>query len=413
MRRLPSLVVALAALSLTGCSSYGIKQPTCASVQAGSTPFRIEWTGGNMSNFTATLDGTSVASRFAIGDSSATATIPVTAGSHTVATTADVYDPVYRKAIARSGSVTFTATAPAASVGVSAPANAQGARGAALPITVTVTRSGTSAPVSVSATGPAISSPGVTISGASGSLTLTVKTDAPFGVSQVTIEGSATGASPDSTTLSLRVLRATGAFASAGFAVTTGGQTATSNDGAVTVAARTGAQEGLPSAFAAVFRRGTVALGNAIGYNHGATNQPNGAYGGAGFCTASSAGFVIAGRGPGVVTPASAQFAAFFLDFQTSRQSPQTDVASFRSAYYFQPRVWFSQDCSVAIVAGAHPVGPVNNLAQVIDVARGAFLGSFEFAVPTFTAAVTTTASGTQQVTFTADGQARPPIALP
>ena len=116
------------------------------------------------------------------------------------------------------------------------------------------------------------------------------------------------------------------------------------------------------------------------------------------FATASSAGFVIAGRGPGVVTPASAQFAAFFLDFQTSRQSPQTDVASFRSAYYFQPRVWCSQDCSVAIVAGAHPVGPVNDLAQVIDVARGAFLGSFEFVAPTFTAAVTTTASGTQQV---------------
>ena len=76
--------------------------------------------------------------------------------------------------------------------------------------------------MSVSATGPAISSPGVTISGMSGSLTLTVKTDAPFGVSQVTIEGSATGASPDSTTLSLRVLRATVPFASAGFAVTTG-----------------------------------------------------------------------------------------------------------------------------------------------------------------------------------------------
>ena len=195
--------------------------------------------------------------------------------------------------------------------------------------------------------------------------------------------------------------------------MTTGGQTATSTNGAVSVEARTGAQEGLPSAFAAVFRRGTVTIGNAIGYNHGATNQPNGAYGGAGFCAASNAGFVIAGQGPGVVTPASAQFASFFLDFLSGRQSSQTDVASFRSAYYFQPRVWFSPDCSVAIVAGAHPVGPVNNLAQVIDVARGVFLGSFEFVAPTFTAAVTTTASGTQQVTFTVNGQARPPMALP
>ena len=163
-----------------------------------------------MSNFTATLDGMDVASQFAIGASSATATIPVTAGSHTFDTTADVYDPLYRKDIARSGTVTFTATAPAASIGVSAPASVQGTRGAAVQVTLTITRSGTSAPVSVLATGPAITSLGTTIAGASGPLTLTVNTDAPFGVSQVTITASAMSANPDSTTLSLRVLRATG-----------------------------------------------------------------------------------------------------------------------------------------------------------------------------------------------------------
>jgi hypothetical protein len=216
---------------------------------------------------------------------------------------------------------------------------------------------------------------------------------------------------PDEATLSLRVMRATGPFTVAGFAVTTAGQTATS--GAVTLLARTGMQEGLPAAFAAVFRRSNATIGSAIGYNHGATNQPNSAYGGAGFCAASAAGFVIAGRGPGVTTPPSAQFAAFFLDFLSGRQAPQTDVASFRSAYYFQPRVWFSPDCSVAIVAGAHPIGPVNNLAHVINVAGTTALGSFEFDAPTFTAAVATTPAGTQQVTFTADGQARTPIPLP
>ncbi len=419
MNAIRSLAAALVAFACAGCSSYTVRQPTSgASLPAGLVAFRIEWTGGQMKNFTATLDGADVASQFTIGSSNATATITVTAGSHTFATTADVYDPLSRKDVARSSNIPFSVTPPATptpSISLTVtPATVQTTRGGSPSVTVAASFSGgASAPAQITATGVALTAAASgTITSTPVPLMLTVKADAPFGMSTVQIKGTA-GTASATASVSLRVLRATGAFASPSFAVTTAGQTATSPNGAITLLARTGTQEALPSAYAAVFRRGTATIGNAIGYNHGATNQPTGAYGGAGFCAASAAGFVIAGRGPGVITPASAQYAVFFLDFLTARLSSQLDVASFRSAYYFEPRVWFSPDCSIAIAAGAHPTGPANNFAQVIDVATGAALGSFEFNATTFTAAVTTLANGSQQVTVTADGQARPPIPVP
>ena len=420
MNAIRSLAAGVVALTCAGCSSYTVRQPTSgASLPAGPVAFRIEWTGGQMKNFTATLDGADIASQFTIGSSNATATITLTAGSHTFATTADVYDPLSRKDVARSSTIPFSVRPPATptpSISLTVtPSSVQALRSGSPSVTVAASFSGgASAPAQITATGPALTAAASgTITSAPVPLMLTVKADAPFGMSTVQIKGTA-GTASATASVSLRVLRATGAFASPSFAVTTAGQTATSpNGGAITLLARTGMQEGLPSAYAAVFRRGTATIGNAIGYNHGATNQPNGAYGGAGFCAAAAAGFVIAGRGPGVITPASAQYAVFFLDFSTARLSQQLDVASFRSAYYFEPRVWFSPDCSIAIAAGAHPTGPANNLAQVIDVATGAALGSFEFTATTFTASVTTLANGSQQVTVTADGQARPPMPIP
>jgi hypothetical protein len=152
------LIVALAIATLYGlaaCSSYGIKSPANgATLPNAPVAFQIDWTpSGSINNFTATLDGADRTASFAIGDSSGTASLSVSAGSHTFSSTADVYDPLYRKYIARSGTVTFTVQGPPPpSFSLSTPPTLTIVRGSTGNLTVTVTRSnGFTAPVQVSA----------------------------------------------------------------------------------------------------------------------------------------------------------------------------------------------------------------------------------------------------------------------
>ena len=211
------------------------------------------------------------------------------------------------------------------------------------------------------------------------------------------------------TTFTLRVFHATGPFAKASFAVTTPPQTAVSPDSVVRLTARTGTAEAIPSAFAAVYERqgGGGRLGQPIPFNHGATNVQNQAFGGAGFCAGSSAGFVIAGKGPGVIAPASAQYVASVREFANPSAVGQADVAAFRTSgtlYYYEPAIYFSPDCTLAIAVGAHSLGPANNLAQVIDLKRSSVVNSFEFSAPSFTASVVD-AGTRQRIEFTSGGQ--------
>jgi hypothetical protein len=131
----------------------------------------------------------------------------------------------------------------------------------------------------------------------------------------------------------------------------------------------------------------------------------NQAFGGAGFCAGSSAGFVLAGKGPGVVAPASAQYVASVLEFTNPSTVGHADVAAFRAAYYFEPAVYFNTDCTLALVVGAHPVGAANNLAQVIELKRATAVGSFEFSDPSFTASVVD-AGARQRIDFASGNQA-------
>ena len=212
------------------------------------------------------------------------------------------------------------------------------------------------------------------------------------------------------TTFKLQVFHATGPFAKASLAVTTPPQTAVSASSVVRVTARVGADEGLPSAFAAVYERtggGVGRLGQPIPFNHGQTNVQNQAFGGAGFCGGSLAGFVIAGKGPGVTAPTSAQYVASVLEFTNPSGVGQADVAAFRSSgtlYYFEPAVYFSPDCTLAIAVGAHPTGPANNLAQVIELKTSRVINSVEFSAPSFTASVVD-AGARQRIEFTSGGQ--------
>ena len=95
------------------------------------------------------------------------------------------------------------------------------------------------------------------------------------------------------------------------------------------------------------------------------------------------------------------------LEFTNPSPVGQVDVAAFRSSqppYYFEPGLYFSPDCTLAIAVGAHPIGPVNNLAQVIDLKGARFVGNAEFSAPSFTASVVD-AGTRQRIEFTSGGQ--------
>ncbi len=273
--------------------------------------------------------------------------------------------------------------------------------GFADPVTISVTN-----PPSGIVVGTATIPAGKTV----GQVAITANTGASYGDRTLTLRASGGGV-VKTTSFTVRVFRATGAFAKASFAVTTPPQSAVSSSGAVRVTALLGSNVGLPSAFAAVFERQGAAgtLGQPIAFNHGQTNVQNQAFGGAGFCAAPNAGFVISGSGPGVSVPSSAQFVASVLEFTNPSVVGHADVAAFRSTnppYYIEPALYFSPDCSVALVVGAHPLGPENNLAQVIDLRSGNIINSIEFSAPFFNASVAD-GSTRQRIDFTSGGQTR------
>jgi hypothetical protein len=255
------------------------------------------------------------------------------------------------------------------------------------------------------AAGPATIAGGATTA----QMALTATAAADYGDRTVTLQAQAGGVTR-TTTFTLRVFHATGPFGKASFAITTPPQTATSPNGVVRVKALTGTAAALPSAFAAAYEyaSGTGPLGQPIPFNHGQTNMPNSAFGGAGFCGGSTAGFVISGRGMGVVIPASAQFLVSVLEFTNPSVVGQANVAAFRSSgtamYYFEPAVYFNSDCTLALAVGAHPLGPANNMAEVINLKSASVVGSIEFNAPTFSASVVDAGSG-QRVQFVSGGQ--------
>jgi hypothetical protein len=339
-----------------------------------------------------------------------TRSLSLSPGSYTL-TASGTYDQWNGQAQPISTTSSFTVTAPTPTFTVSsAGALALRRNGGSANLTATISPvGGFSAPVTLSALNPP---PGVvagttTIPAGSttGQLALTATAGADYGDRTVTLEARGGGVVAR-TTFTLRVFHATGSFAKASFAVTTPPGTATAPNNTVRLTARLGTDEGLPSAFAAVYERqgGVGRLGQPVPFNHGQTNVQGQAFGGAGFCAGSTAGFVIAGKGPGVVAPASAQYVASVLEFTNPSVVGQADVAAFRSLYYFEPSIYFNSDCTLALVVGAHPIGPANNLAQVIELKSSRVINSIEFSAPSFTASVVDAGTG-QRIEFTSGGQ--------
>ena len=286
-------------------------------------------------------------------------------------------------------------------------------RGSGSSITATISRiAGFASPVTLSFSNLPPGVQGGTASipagATSAQIALTATLAANYGDRTITLKAAGGGVTQTSS-FTLRVFRATGAFAKVPFAVMTPPQSTLSSSGAVRVTARIGSSVGLPSAFAAVFERqgGVGTLGQPIPFNHGQTNMQNQAFGGAGFCAGPNGGFVISGNGAGVSIPSSAQYAVSVFEFTNPSVVGHADVAAFRSTnppYYFEPAVYFSPDCSLALAVGAHPLGPENNLAQVIDLKTGQVINSIEFSAPFFNASVVD-GSTRQRIDFTSGGQ--------
>ncbi|MDX2238756.1 MAG: hypothetical protein NW203_14430 [Hyphomonadaceae bacterium] len=417
----PSRARALAAASLAAavaaCSSFTLRAPTdnqTFSAATTSVPVRFDWTPTNQSlqNFRATLTNpavttpqTDVTSRFTLGAGSGAGSVPVTLGpGQTLRLQAELYDPLYRRTIARDQSVTFNiGAAPSFSLRPIGDILVERGASAAAPVTITPT-GGFADAVTLSvqaAGGVTATSSGVPAGSTTGAIAVTAAPTATFGAQTLTVNATS-GALSDSERFDVVVGRAAGPFSAAGFAVTTPPQSGLSADGAVRVRAVLGSSLPGPSAFGAIFETAATGapLGPSVPYNHGRL-PPNVSHGGAGFCAGSSAAFVLSGSGPGVTTGVDIEYQATFRNLAAPNAGDvSVDVNQLRTgpgipSYSFTPLVMFSPDCTLALAVGAHPIGPVNNLAIIVDVARARVLGSVEFNPPSFTATVET--SGTAQ----------------
>lgn len=407
------------ACALSACSSMKIVRPADQSTASNSTvPVVIEFSdrGYTDSTFSASLDGVDRTSSFTLAWDQATATFTMLApGSHTLAASADVYDKFYLRDVAHKVVSTFVVPGPSFTL-ESDESVVVRRNGDPANLNVTISPvGGFSAPVVLSVLNlpPGINAATTTLPAGSTTGRVVLQTiDGGADYSERTLTLRAEGGGVVATkTFILRVFHVTGPFAKASFAVTTPPETAVSSSGAVQLTARRGTDAGLPSAFAAIYERqgGMGSLGQPIPFNHGQTNVQNQVFGGAGFCAGSTAGFVFAGKGPGVVAPPSAQYVASVLEFTNPSLVGQVDIAAFRSSgtlYYFEPAMYFSQDCMLAIAVGAHPTGPENNLAQVIHLKSSSFANRVEFSAPSFTASVVD--AGThQRIEFTSGGQTK------
>ena len=424
-KRLSVVLAVWCITGVAGCASIMIVAPQGAQPPAAppvTVPINIEITKSVYGRSFVVSDGTTTTSVSSFSTSIKpgtqntevlTTTLPLAPGSYTL-TASGTYNQWTGQAtpISKTSSFTVSTLTPTFTLG-SAGSLVVRRNGGSANLAATISpAAGFSAPVTLSVPNPpsGVTAGTATIPAGSttGQLALTATAGADYGDRTVTLRAQGGGVTR-TTTFTLRVFHATGSFAKASFAVNTPPQTAVSANGAVRLTARLGTAEALPSAFAAVYERvaGAVRLGQPVPFNHGQTNVMNQAFGGAGFCAGSTAGFVISGKGPGVVAPVSAQYVASVLEFTNPSVVGQADVAAFRSSgtlYYLEPAVYFNSDCTLALAVGAHPLGPANNVAQVINLKSSSIVSSIEFNDPSFTASVVD-AGTRQRIEFTSGGQ--------
>lgn len=419
-------LVAVAAL-LSACATprYDIQSPAtgttvqCNAATSGGpcrVPARVAWVGASLHPVPELwLDGAVVANALAPATGNVVGTLSMAPGPHVVVVTGILSDGWSFRSYSATSNFTvappptpipptggFTLTTPAPALLVE--------RTKAVTVPVTIARTAPFAgavAVTVSGLPAGVTASPLTIGPAqtSGSLTLSAPASAGFGKSSLTLRGSAGPSGPsDTAPLSLTVGRATGALVEANPAPYASAlpSSATSRSGTFRVQVSTGAPT-LPQPRKAVFFRGTQQLGQEIGFTVG----PVSTLGGAGFCDDTAAGaltrgVVLSGQLPGF----SSQNVFTFVDMASPhvlRQVSADMQSSAPTPHVFQPRVFFSADCSIALVASVNRLGPQNHLVQVFDMMTGSPIGSeIPFDTPVFSGLVKTTGT-TQQVEVKVD----------
>ena len=241
----------------------------------------------------------------------------------------------------------------------------------------------------------------------SGLLTFSATAAAQFGHASLTVKAAGPSGVPTfSKLLALIVSRETGAFSEANPNpyLSTLPSSKTSLTGTFRVDISTGAPS-LPQPRKAVFFKGTQTLGSEIGFTVGSTSS----LGGAGFCAdnlssvALPRGVVMSGSLPGFSSDNVFTFVDLTGNASILRQVP-VEATKSNSFYFFQPRVFFNRDCTLALVAGSNKIGPSNNELVVINLLTGSPLASsVQFNASTFSAMVVIL-NNQPTVQVTADG---------
>ena len=228
-----------------------------------------------------------------------------------------------------------------------------------------------------------ITAPGATIAAGASSAMFTIATSlaAAHGKATLSLVATAAGVPPVSAPLRLLVGREAGAFQEASPSpyqnTVPSSRTALAGNFRVDIAP--GGQT-LPQPFKASFFRAQQAVGGEIGFTLGPVSN----VGGAGFCANTAAeaitrGVVLSGAMPGF----AAQNVVTFLDLtvttpQRIEATADMNVQQVSTGPFilFQPRVFFSPDCTVALVAGANKLGPSRHILRLIDLRTGQPIGT-------------------------------------
>lgn len=421
-----SLVLVLAALAAacTTMPGYVIQLPATGTSVACAPPTgtgpcqvtaQVAWRGVSVNPTPdLSLDGAAVPNALSVPPAGGfvSGTLPMAPGSHKIDVAGLISDGGSIQTYTSSSTFTVSPRpVPVGSVAIQAPTMpALLERTKTAMVSVAVVRTTPfNGPVVVSfaatapATGVTAMSATIAATATSATIVFTASGVATLGIVDGTLTATGTGIAATTRSVSLRVGRTTGAFGEASPTPYSSLPTAFSSSGTFKVAITAGAP-GLPQPWKASFFKGTTQLGTDIGFTLG----PVSTLGGAGFCNdvpgpTPGRGVVLSGALPGFAS----QNVLTFVDLDSATHAIHEVTADMQSSaggpHVFQPRVYFSRDCSVAMIVGVSTLGPLANVLRLIDLTTGNPLGSeLNFATNIYGATLTTVGS-TQRVQVVTD----------
>jgi hypothetical protein len=417
-----TLVFALPACQYT--PKYVINAPANATTiacsdsmnTACSVPVDIQWKGVQVKpQPDLTLDGATLNITLTASGNSEVGALTVPVGAHVLVVSGDLSGNNTIQNYSATSSFTVGPFVPppasAGSFGLSAPStDVLVERGQCASVAVTVNRTAPFAgavTLSLSSPPTGVTAAAVTVpTGATtGTLSICASAAAKVGKANVTIVGAppagTTGVMSIGTPVKLVIGRQQGAFVEASPAPYSSNvpSSVASSAGGFRVDVALG-PPAVAEAYRASFFAGTTRIGQDIGFTKGPTST----LGGAGFCANGSAlaltrGVVLSGALPGT----SAQNTFTLIDLTASnpalmQQPADTTVTSGGQPYTFQPRVFFSPDCTLALLVSANKTGPSKNILRVVNLLNNQPIAAeVPFETNIFSALVRNSAGGAKQ----------------